>query len=312
MKIAAFKHRAKSGLGLVLEKENVLIDLQDASRRFCRKGSTNYVPRTAFRTLDRFISYGEKALNIAHKVLEAAEEGAFKKYRYPLEEVKLLPPIQNPSKIVCAALTYEVYRQQIGFEYLEVPMIFLKAPSCIIGHMDPIKIPLNYGAVYHEWELACIIGRTCRNVSEDEVEQYIFGYTIFNDITGHDVEMKSILLQQLGKNIDTFAPIGPYVVTPDQIKDVQNLRMVRRRNGVVEAEGNTSQMRFKVNEIVSYISTFMTLNPGDIVSTGSPPAGPIEPGDVIEAEIEGIGVLKNPVVGVKIRTDYAKKIGLLE
>lgn len=312
MKFCRFLHRAAAKVGLILEDGERVISLEEPSRVFCKRGSKNYIPRTAFRDIASLSKYGDSALDIASKILQSAEENKFKKYVYNLNEVKILPPVGNPSKIICAALNFEVYREQLGFEYLEVPMIFLKSPTSLIGHMDPIEIPIGYGTIYHEWELACIIGSKCYGVSEDDAEQYIFGYTILDDITGHDLEMKTFLLQPLGKNMNTFAPLGPFVVTPDQVGNVNNLRMVRRRNGVVESEGNTSQMRFKMNEIIAYISTFMTLNPGDVISGGSPPTGPIFPGDVIEAEIENIGVLKNPVVARKVRTDYAKRLGLLK
>lgn len=312
MKFCRFKVEAKKGLGLVLEDLGKVISLEEASRRFCRKGSKNYIPRTAFRDIVSFCKYGDVAMNLSSNVLQAAEENKFKKFLYNLDQVKILPPVENPTKVVCAALNFEVYREQLGFERLEVPMVFLKSPTSIIGHMDPIEIPVGYGTIYHEWELACVIGRKCDSVAEDEAENYIFGYTILDDITSHDLEIKTFLLQPIGKNMNTFAPLGPFVVTPDQIGDVNNLRMIRRRNGVVESEGNTRQMRFKMNEIIAYISTFMTLYPGDVISGGSPPTGPIFPGDIIEAEIENIGVLKNPVVARRVRTDYARRLGLLK
>lgn len=310
MKFCLFKVRAKKRFGIVLEDLGKVIPLEEASSRLY--GKSGKVPRTAFKDIVSFCKYGDAAMKVASEIFQAADENKFKDILYDLSQVKILPPIENPTKIVCTGLNFETYREQLGFEYLEVPTIFLKSPTSIIGHMDPIEIPIGYGTVYHEWELSCIIGRKCDSVTEDEAENYIFGYTILNDITNHDLETKTYLLQPLGKNMNTFAPLGPYVVTPDQVGDVNNLRMVRRRNGVVESEGNTRQMRFKMNEIIAYVSTFMTLYPGDVVSGGSPPTGPIFPGDIIEAEIENIGVLKNPVVARKVRTDYAKKLGLLK
>jgi len=306
MKILSYEIMGETSLGIMLSEENKLVDLKLNSETLLKEYS---LPKEVFTDLKTFIEYGQ-AFQIAKQIEDDALRGKIKKGVYELEKVKILPPIRNPSKIICTGLNFEDYRRILGLQYLPVPQIFLKAPSAIIGHMDPIEIPEGYGKVYHEYELACIISKKCKNVSESIAEDYIFGYTIFNDITAHDIELLTRELQQWAKSFDTFAPIGPVAVTRDELRDISNLKMVRRRNGKIESESSTKYMRFKFNEIISFISTFITLNPGDIITSGSPPAGPIYPGDIIEAEIEGIGVLKNPVVSVKIREDYAKALNL--
>lgn len=259
------------------------------------------------------IAEGTEGLRRAKEAILFAQQREFK---IPgavlnLPDVKLKAPVMDPSKIVCTGLNYEDYRIKLGLQYLPVPQIFLKAPSSLIGHKEPIVIPQGYGVVFHEWELSCIIAKTCKNVEKRKVGEVIFGYTIFNDITGHDIEAKSRELQPWGKSFDTFGPMGPWIVTPDEMpKNIYNLRMMRRRNGKIETDSSTKNMQFHFDDIIQFVSSFWTLNPGDVITTASPPAGPITPGDTIEAEIEGIGVLVNPVRSGKTDLEYAKRVGL--
>jgi acylpyruvate hydrolase len=261
-----------------------------------------------------FIERGDMALEAAQEALEFLRkekycvEGAV----FKLDDVKLRAPIPDPPKIVCTGLNYEDYRKILGLEYLPVPQIFLKAPSSVIGHLEPIVIPEGYGSVFHEYEFSCVIKKRCKDVPKDGVHDVIFGYTILNDVTAHDIELITREYQQWAKSFDTFAPMGPWIATPDEIpRDLYNLKILRRRNGKVEFESNTKNMRFHFDDIICFASTFWTLEPGTVVTTASPPAGPIEPGDIIEAEVEGVGVLRNPVTSRRITTEYAKRIGLI-
>ena len=230
---------------------------------------------------------------------------------FPLDRVRLRAPVPRPPKIICTGTNYEDYRQVIGLAKSAVPLIFLKAPSCVVGPGDPVQIPEGYGEVYHEYEFSCVIGKRCKGIPKEQVSEVIFGYTIFDDITGRSLEAKSREYQPWGKSMDTYGPMGPWIVTRDEIpKDLYNLRILRRRNGKIEAESNTSNMIFHFDDIVAFASTFWTLEPGDLITTASPMAGPIFPGDVIESEIEGIGVLRNPVESVKVDPTYARRIGL--
>jgi 2-keto-4-pentenoate hydratase/2-oxohepta-3-ene-1,7-dioic acid hydratase in catechol pathway len=230
-------------------------------------------------------------------------------YTFLLSEVRLLAPLPNPSKIVCMGLNFEDYRQILGLEYLAVPQLFLKAPSAIIGPEAAIEIPEGYGSIFHEFEIGAVIGRRIRGVSEAAAADAIFGYTIFNDIVLHDLELLTREYQQWAKNCDTFAPMGPWVATADQVP-IANARMVRRRNGAIESSSSTAQMRRPFTEMVAFVASFMTLEPGDLVTSASPPAGPFGPGDVLEVEVEGIGVLRNPVVARAVDRRYAQVLNL--
>jgi len=208
-------------------------------------------------------------------------------------------------------VNYEDYRKLIGLPYSPVPLVFLKSPSAVIGHEETIFLPEGYGVFYHEWEFSCIISRRCKFVEKEKAKEVIFGYTILNDITARSLEATSREFQPWGKNIDTFAPMGPWVVTPEEMpKDLYGLKTLRRRNGKVECESNTANMRLGFAEIIEFVSNFWTLEPGDVITTATPPAGPFEPGDVIEAEIEGIGVLRNPVAGLKVNPRFAREVQL--
>ncbi len=260
-----------------------------------------------------FIRGGANAMIAAGEALRFVLERRFDVLGavFPLERVRLRAPVPRPPKIICTGTNYEDYRQVIGLAKSAVPLIFLKAPSCVVGPGDPVQIPEGYGEVYHEYEFSCVIGKRCKGVPKEQVSEVIFGYTIFDDITGRSLEAKSREYQPWGKSMDTYGPMGPWIVTPDEMSgDLYNLRILRRRNGKIEAESNTSNMIFRFDDIVAFASTFWTLEPGDLITTASPMAGPIYPGDIIESEIEGIGVLRNPVESVKVDPTYAQRIGL--
>ncbi|MEP7077302.1 MAG: fumarylacetoacetate hydrolase family protein [Acidobacteriota bacterium] len=204
-----------------------------------------------------------------------------------------LSSIKPPSKIVCVGRNYAEHAKELGNEVPTEPLLFLKAPSALIGHRDPIKIPPQSHQVEHEGELAVIIRRMCKNlVGTDDPFEYILGYTCLNDVTARDIQRKDVQFTR-GKSFDTFCPIGPLVETSLDVSDIQ---VTTRVNGVVKQDGRTSQMVFPVGFLIRYISDQMTLVEGDIIATGTPSGvSKMEPGDVCEVEIEGIGVLRNPV-----------------
>jgi 2-keto-4-pentenoate hydratase/2-oxohepta-3-ene-1,7-dioic acid hydratase in catechol pathway len=146
--------------------------------------------------------------------------------------------------------------------------------------------------VFHEWELTAVVGRRLTTATPEEAEEAIFGYTILDDLVFHEIELVNRDHQQWAKNVDGFAPCGPWVVTRDELDPAGGLGMVRRRNGRIEAKSSTAEMRLHHPDLLSFISTFSTLEPGDLVTGGTPPAGPCAAGDVIEGEIEGIGTLR--------------------
>jgi 2-keto-4-pentenoate hydratase/2-oxohepta-3-ene-1,7-dioic acid hydratase in catechol pathway len=209
-----------------------------------------------------------------------------------LTEATFLPLVPEPNKIWCTGLNFDDYRRQLGLEYLRAPNIFLKAPSALIGHDGRVGVPDGYGTVFHEWELTAVVGRRVREATPQEAEEAIFGYTILFDLVFHEIELVNRDHQQWAKNVDGFAPCGPWMVTRDELDPVGGLTMRRWRNGELQAQSSTKKMRFQLPELLSFISNFSTLFPGDLVTAGTPPAGPCGPGDLIEGEIEGIGTLR--------------------
>ena len=207
-------------------------------------------------------------------------------------ELKSLKP---PSKIVCVGRNYAEHARELGNEIPKDPLLFLKAPSSLISNGDAIKIPPQSDQVEHEGELAVIIGRMCKNLGNgDDPFEYVLGYACLNDVTARDIQRKDIQFTR-GKSFDTFCPIGPIAETE---LDVSNIRVTTKVNGVIKQDGRTSQMVFPVDFLIRYISNQMTLLEGDIIATGTPSGvSKMQPGDVCEVEIEGIGVLRNPVEG---------------
>lgn len=207
-------------------------------------------------------------------------------------QVRLLPPV-TPSKVVCVGRNYAEHAKELGNEVPTEPLLFLKAPSSITGDGDDIVLPSQSEQVEHEGELAIIIGRACKNLSDDEDPlEYVFGYSCLNDVTARDLQRKDVQFTR-AKSFDTFCPIGPFIETE---LDTADLRVVTRVNGVIKQDGRTSQMVFRVPFLVRYISRQMTLYPGDVIATGTPSGvSKMADGDKCEVEIEGIGVLTNKV-----------------
>lgn len=211
-----------------------------------------------------------------------------------LSFARLLPPCA-PTKIVCVGRNYPEHARELGNDVPAEPLIFLKPPSSLIAHGDHIVYPAISQRVDYEGELGVIIGRHARNVKPENAMDYVLGYTIVNDITARDLQKKDGQWTR-GKGFDTFCSVGPCYVPKDEI-DPATLRVVTRLDGVVKQDGEVSGMMFPVDAIISYVTRFMTLEPGDLIATGTPPGvGPMLPGSVVEIEIEGIGVLRNSVV----------------
>ncbi|HEV3471092.1 MAG TPA: fumarylacetoacetate hydrolase family protein [Pyrinomonadaceae bacterium] len=209
-----------------------------------------------------------------------------------LGEARLLAPVV-PSKIVCVGRNYQEHAAELGNPMPPEPLLFLKAPSAVIGDGEAIELPPISERVEHEGELAVVIGRRARRIpaGEDPLS-YALGYTCLNDVTARDLQRKDVQFTR-GKSFDTFCPVGPFVVTG---LDPADLSVSTRVNGEVRQSGRTSRMAFPVAHLLRYISEVMTLEPGDLVATGTPAGvGPLRDGDLVEVEVEGIGVLRNPV-----------------
>ena len=210
----------------------------------------------------------------------------------PIEKVHLLSPL-IPGKIVAAGWNYLDHAKEFERAVPEIPTIFLKPTSAVIGKGDTIVLPSVSKRVEHECELAVIIGKTARNVLPDEAFSYVFGYTIANDVTARDLQ-KSDETWTRGKGFDTFCPIGPWIETNFEPADAL---LTCRVNSELRQMASTRDMIFPVPSLLAFISSVMTLNPGDLILTGTPAGtGPLEPGDVVECQIDGIGQLMNPVL----------------
>lgn len=210
----------------------------------------------------------------------------------PASECVILP-IVVPSKIVCVGLNYKAHAAELDMKIPDEPMIFLKPPSAVIGNNDAIVIPSASQQVDYEGELAVVIGQTIKNVPTQDIAPLIFGYACANDVTARDFQRKDTLFTR-AKGFDTFAPIGPCIETDIDIKGLGIRTIV---NDKVRQEGTIADMQHSPEELVSYISHHMTLNPGDVIMTGTPPGiGTLKAGDRVEVEIEGVGKLSNPVV----------------
>jgi len=211
---------------------------------------------------------------------------------FSLSDVKLLPPVA-PSKIVCIGRNYSEHAAELGNEVPREPLLFLKAPSAIINGGEAIRLPSQSQQVEHEGELAVVIGRRCKSIADDDdAMQYVLGFTCLNDVTARDLQKKDGQFTR-AKSFDTFCPVGPFIETELQLDQVS---LTTRVNGEVRQFGRTWQMVFPVDFLIRYISNMMTLMPGDVIATGTPSGvARLEKGDVCEVEIEGIGILRNPV-----------------
>lgn len=220
--------------------------------------------------------------------------------------VKLLPPIPSPEKVICVGVNYADHARESGMELPKEPVIFNKFPTAVRADGDPIVLPSVSQEVDYEAELVVVIGRGGRRIPRERAREHIAAYCCGNDVSARDWQKNKPAGQWLlGKSFDSFAPFGPALVTADEVSDPGNLKIQLRLNGQVMQDSSTRQLIFPVEELVAYVSTVCTLAPGDLIFTGTPPGvgmarkPPVwlKPGDAVEVEIEGLGVLRNPVVG---------------
>lgn len=211
----------------------------------------------------------------------------------PWDAVQLLAPTL-PTKVVCVGRNYAEHAEEMDGEVPDEPIIFIKPATSVIGQNAPVVFPRQSSEVHHEAELAVVIGRIAHNVRAEDVSGYVLGYTAANDVTARDLQRKDGQWTR-AKGFDTFCPLGPAIET--ELDPLERLAVICRVNGEVRQAGFTSDMVFGVAELIEYISSVMTLLPGDVIMTGTPSGvGPVSPGDVMEVEIDGIGTLVNRVV----------------
>jgi 2-keto-4-pentenoate hydratase/2-oxohepta-3-ene-1,7-dioic acid hydratase in catechol pathway len=219
------------------------------------------------------------------------------------DAVRLLAPLPKPTRIFCVGLNYRDHAVESKMEIPKVPTIFLKLPSAVIGPEEPVRIPALTQQPDYEVELAIVIGKGGRDIAKENWREHVFGYTILNDVSARDVQLATSQWT-LGKSFDTFCPVGPAVVTADEIADPHVLDIKLSIDGEVMQHSNTRELIFKVPELIAYISSITALEAGDIISTGTPagvglgrnPQRWLRPGETMTAEVQGIGQLVNPVV----------------
>ncbi|MGH3739243.1 MAG: fumarylacetoacetate hydrolase family protein [Micromonosporaceae bacterium] len=222
----------------------------------------------------------------------------------PVADLRLLAPLPRPGKLLFCGVNYASHKRENPSATLPAePFFFAKLPSAVIGPGEPIRIPSPHSQVDYEVELAVVIGKGGRGLRRGEAAEHVFGYTVVNDVSGRDVQFKDNQIT-LGKGFDTFAPMGPCIVTAGEISDPQALRVASYVNGEQRQGEATANMLFPVAVVLEFVSRYITLDPGDIVSTGTPagvglfrsPPSLLAPGDVVEVEVDAIGRLRNPVV----------------
>eukprot|EP00050_Salpingoeca_kvevrii_P008077 m.300514 g.300514 ORF g.300514 m.300514 type:complete len:303 (-) comp14477_c0_seq1:36-944(-) len=246
-----------------------------------------------------FLEGGQAALDLAAKAVAAGT------HVIASGEYKLLAPITNPDKIICVGMNYVDHCTEQNMPVPTEPVIFSKFGSCIVGNGDPIILPPETKKLDFEVELAIVIGKTAKRVKADDAMDYVAGYTVAHDVSARDWQLERNGGQWLlGKTFDTFAPIGPAIVTKDAISDPHKLGIRCRLNGETVQDSNTEQLVFKTGAIIEWLTQFVTLCPGDLIFTGTPPGvgcfrkPPVwlKDGDVVEVEIDELGMISNPVV----------------
>ena len=292
MRLVTFENAGSTAgsvrLGLVVGTE--VIDLAARSKNAGHAAAY-------FSSMAAFLDAGEEAMSSARAI--AKDPGAGLR----LEAVRLLPPVPRPGKIIAVGFNYRDHAAEQGIKPPEAPLIFAKFTTSITGPYDPIVLPAGDPQVDYEAELGVVIGRRGKSIPEDRAYDYIAGYLALNDVSARKWQFGDKQWVR-GKSCDTFCPIGPWLVTREEVPDPQALLIACRVNGEVRQSANTRDLYFGIPTLLAYISASITLEPGDIIATGTPPGvgvfrkPPIylQAGDVVEVEIESVGTLRNTVV----------------
>jgi len=291
MKIARYRHKNKEQYG-ILNQQSVL----------SLPALANHFKETLPPIIEEFVASGEKALQTAEALIRKTENNKIENVSAPLSEAVLLAPIAFPPKIICLGLNYVDHAAETNKAVPDEPVIFMKPHTTIIGPNQNIIKPRIVHELDYEGELAIIIGKKAKNITTSEAAKHIFGYTILNDISARDYQFKDGQWTR-GKSFDTFAPTGPSIPTANQVKSPANLAVRTWVNSELRQNSTTRNMAFSVTEIVHHLSRVMTLEPCDIIATGTPagvgfamkPPRYLQNGDVIRIEIQEIGVLENTV-----------------
>ncbi|MET8249385.1 fumarylacetoacetate hydrolase family protein [Streptomyces sp. NPDC005202] len=242
---------------------------------------------------------GEEQRRYARLAAEAAGRSGHPAVT-PLEQTPLGPPVQPSPKVICLALNYRAHAAEGGFVAPKRPVIFFKGPNSLTGHGADIAVPPITRRIDHEGELAVVIGRRCKGLTDGNWQEAVAGYAVMNDLTARDLQLADIEARHpwdFSKSIDGYGPIGPWLVTPDEVPDPQALDLEVRVDGELRQKSTTGRMIFGVRELLTYISSVVTLEPGDIIATGTPDGiGPVPDGSTVEVRVGHLGVLRNRVV----------------
>ncbi len=271
----------------------------DLGRALAMVGLAQGVPAPARPvTLEDLLEFGMLDVDFLAPVVTFVEHFRLQE-ALVVQEALLLPPIL-PKRIIALGRNYAAHAQETGHKPPKEPVFFMKATTSVIGPGAPVVCPPKVGRIDHEVELAVVIGRGGKRISRARAMEHVAGYTILNDVTARDMQTRDMAASHpwfLSKSFDTFGPMGPCLTLPDEIPDPMQLDLELRVNGEVRQKSNTRNMLFDIPELIHRLSRYLTLEPGDVISTGTPEGiSPINPGDVMEAEIERIGTLRNPVV----------------
>ncbi|MHA3962080.1 MAG: fumarylacetoacetate hydrolase family protein [Candidatus Thorarchaeota archaeon SMTZ1-45] len=282
--------------------ESGILDIPDSASHFGRK---YHVRGHSFPTTMMDLLNWESGVDVVRQIVQRYKKTPIGEriMTRPLSSVTLEAPISRPGKIVALGKNYLDHVEETGSDVPEFPVVFAKFPSSVIGPDDPVPIPEVSSMIDWEVELGVVIGKTCRNISEKKSLDFVAGYTIINDVSARDLQLNDGQWVR-AKSLDGFCPMGPCIVTQDELGDASKLKMHTKVNGVIKQESSTSNMMFNVRKIVSYLSKSFTLEPGDIIATGTPsgvgfvrnPPEFLKPGDKVELFIEKIGYLRNKVI----------------
>lgn len=296
MKVANFESAdgLREGVGIVTDSG--LIDFGRAFMAY--QAVVGDLPEEYF-SIQEIIEAGRFEPELFQQVMEFVESSGLTDLLSEEEGYKLLAPIRRPPTIYALGRNFPAHALEHAGELSTEPIVFSKAVSSVIGPEEPVIYKKLLTRVDPEAELAVIIGRRGSNIPEDEATDYIAGYTIINDLTARDMQTEDIATAKpwfRSKGLDTFCPMGPWVVLPDEIQEPTELEIEMRVNGEIRQKDNTRNLMFKVPYVISWLSRLFTLQPGDVISTGTPEGmHPVFPGDVMEAYVEKIGILKNIV-----------------
>ena len=291
MKLLSLNRDGNKHLGVKVDQG--IIDVVSALQTHPKKGIA-----TSVETL---IEEGAQALDNLHQYIEEIKN-TDGNHLLKESEITWEAAITRPRKIICVGLNYRKHADETKAAYPEVPVLFNKFDNALTGHLQNIQVPRTTKRLDHEVELGIVIGETAKHVTKEEALDYVFGYCTSNDLSARDIQ-KRVPQWMTGKTNDGFAPVGPYIVTKDEVKNPDNLRITTTLNGEVRQDSNTADMIFDCAEIIEYISAHMTLYPGDLIMTGTPEGvilgRPMEdrvylqPGDEVTVEVEGLGALTN-------------------